>query len=324
MKKLLVIILTLFSLHSFAQDTTYVKVRGIPGAYNFSKNAGGDSIIFYQAGVRNALNVGSTATLGQAPDSSYALLNKSGIPDTLKINLSGYTLPTVPTNVSAFANDVPYLTSSNIAGLVPKTTTINGQALSSNITLSIPAQVNPIAGTNVTITGTYPNLTFNSTGGTTLNGTGFVKANGVTITYDNSTYEPAFSKNSAFNKNFGITSGTVMDAQRIIDSLLAMNARLQGKLDSSYRDTLNLKYPIQWDSASKQIILVQSYQDSIFALIHSKDSLPDFPNDSVAVVDGGLHLHSWYRTGNIVKMVITVPSGYSFNYKSYLKKQDEI
>jgi hypothetical protein len=62
MKKLLIIILTLFSLHSFAQDTTiYVKVMGIPGAYNFSKS--GDSLIFYVAGVRNALSVGSTVDL---------------------------------------------------------------------------------------------------------------------------------------------------------------------------------------------------------------------------------------------------------------------
>jgi hypothetical protein len=62
MKKLLIIILTLFSLHSFAQDTTiYVKVRGIPGAYNFSKS--GDSLIFYVAGERHALSVGSTVDL---------------------------------------------------------------------------------------------------------------------------------------------------------------------------------------------------------------------------------------------------------------------
>lgn len=46
-----------------------------------------------------------------------------------------------------------------------------------------------------------------------LNGTGFVKASGTTISYDNSTYEPAFSKNTAFNKNFGITSGTVLEGR---------------------------------------------------------------------------------------------------------------
>lgn len=52
-----------------------------------------------------------------------------------------------------------------------------------------------------------------------LNGTGFVKASGTTISYDNSTYlttsaaastyEPIFSKNTGFNKNFGTALGTV-------------------------------------------------------------------------------------------------------------------
>ena len=46
-----------------------------------------------------------------------------------------------------------------------------------------------------------------------LNGTGFVKASGTTISYDNSTYEPAFSKNTAFNKNFGTTAGTVLEGR---------------------------------------------------------------------------------------------------------------
>lgn len=46
-----------------------------------------------------------------------------------------------------------------------------------------------------------------------INGTGFVKASGTTISYDNSTYEPAFSKNTAFNKNFGTTAGTVLEGR---------------------------------------------------------------------------------------------------------------
>ena len=46
-----------------------------------------------------------------------------------------------------------------------------------------------------------------------LNGTGFVKSTAGTISYDNSTYEPAFTKNTAFNKNFGTTSGTVLEGR---------------------------------------------------------------------------------------------------------------
>lgn len=59
-----------------------------------------------------------------------------------------------------------------------------------------------------------PNYTLEGLGGEPkLNGTGFVKASGTTISYDNSTYEPAFSKNTAFNKNFGTTTGTVLEGR---------------------------------------------------------------------------------------------------------------
>jgi len=48
---------------------------------------------------------------------------------------------------------------------------------------------------------------------TPLSGTGFVKISGTTIAYDNSNYEPSFSKNTAFNKNFGTTAGTVLEGR---------------------------------------------------------------------------------------------------------------
>ena len=51
----------------------------------------------------------------------------------------------------------------------------------------------------------------NSEHQTIINGTGFVKANGKTLSYDDSNYEPAFTKNSAFNKKFGTTVGTVTE-----------------------------------------------------------------------------------------------------------------
>ena len=55
-----------------------------------------------------------------------------------------------------------------------------------------------------------------------INGTGFVKANGKTLSYDNNSYslashnhsgvyEPVFTKNTAFNKNFGTAAGTVAE-----------------------------------------------------------------------------------------------------------------
>ena len=71
--------------------------------------------------------------------------------------------------------------------------------------------------------GDYGNTAYNhaiSAHQAILNGTGFVKVSGTTVSYDNSTYslsshnhsgiyEPVFTKNTAFNKNFGTTAGTV-------------------------------------------------------------------------------------------------------------------
>lgn len=59
-----------------------------------------------------------------------------------------------------------------------------------------------------------PNYTLSGLGGQTqLNGTGFVKATGTTISYDNTTYKPTFTENTGFNKNFGTTSGTVLEGR---------------------------------------------------------------------------------------------------------------
>jgi hypothetical protein len=44
-----------------------------------------------------------------------------------------------------------------------------------------------------------------------LTGTGFVKSTAGTISYDNSTYKPDFAENTGFNKNFGTTTGTVLE-----------------------------------------------------------------------------------------------------------------
>lgn len=140
MKKLLPVLLLLISINSFAQ-VKVIKLHGTPGAYNFSKNAGGDSIIFYQAGVRNALSVGTVVDL-----SNY--YNKTGVDNLLAakvdtsyrdtINVGRYlyydsinkTLNAHVSNDSAFinANDstmptteavVKYVGKNNIMTFVP-------------------------------------------------------------------------------------------------------------------------------------------------------------------------------------------------------------
>jgi hypothetical protein len=83
MKKLLFIFFTLISIQSFAQtnDSVYIRVKnGIPGVYNLSKNAGGDSIVFYVSGVRYALPVGTVTDL-----SNY--YNKTTVNDSLSKKL---------------------------------------------------------------------------------------------------------------------------------------------------------------------------------------------------------------------------------------------
>ena len=52
----------------------------------------------------------------------------------------------------------------------------------------------------------------------------------------NATYEPKFTKNTAFNKNFDITAGTVMEGKRAIDSLALINTRIKN-LDGGYITT---------------------------------------------------------------------------------------
>lgn len=58
---------------------------------------------------------------------------------------------------------------------------------------TIPAQFNPIAGTNVSISGTYPNITFNATGGgggggTDISSWPYFKATLGAVTFDHSTF----------------------------------------------------------------------------------------------------------------------------------------
>lgn len=108
-----------------------------------------------------------------------------------------------------------------VDGLVGGTQTLSTNGSAGNIsissgntiTLNVNDHTNRTALDNVSGVNTG-DQTLSSLGGQPqLNGTGFVKASGTTISYDNSTYEPAFSKNTAFNKNFGTTTGTVLEGR---------------------------------------------------------------------------------------------------------------
>ena len=66
-----------------------------------------------------------------------------------------------------------------------------------------------------------------------FNGVGFVKANGAAVSYDNTSYEPSFTKNTAFNRNFGTTAGTVCEGN---------DPRLSGSGTGSF-DRLQMRPP---------------------------------------------------------------------------------
>lgn len=70
MKKLLFIILTLFSLQSFGQNPVYVKVQGIPGVYSIALNQTGDSLTWYVQGVRHAVLLGGVVDLSNYYDTA--------------------------------------------------------------------------------------------------------------------------------------------------------------------------------------------------------------------------------------------------------------
>ena len=143
----------------------------------------------------------------------YSFYTKETVQDT-----TGIKYVNIPT---AYFQDSTLVPKYYVDGLVGGTQTLstNGNvgniSISSGntITLNVNDHVNRTALDNVSGVNTGDQTLSGLGGEPKLNGTGFVKASGTTISYDNSTYEPAFSKNTAFNKNFGTTTGTVLEGR---------------------------------------------------------------------------------------------------------------
>lgn len=89
------------------------------------------------------------------------------------------TFPTIPTNTNELTNGAGFITSAALSGYATTSTLTSGLSTKYNTPSgttsqyvrgdgslatfpTIPAQFNPIAGTNVSISGSYPNITFNA------------------------------------------------------------------------------------------------------------------------------------------------------------------
>lgn len=83
--------------------------------------------------------------------------------------------------------------------LLPYATKQKVQADSTTLAGAIPAQFNPIAGTNVTLSGTYPNITFNSSG----SGSGTNLSSRSTSSFNDTTSNS--SRPVIMSMNYGIT-----------------------------------------------------------------------------------------------------------------------
>jgi len=160
----------------------------------------------------------TTSTLPNIVSSVDGVVNDGGDIDLVQGGIVTITPSDVNNNITISATEVDGSTTNE--GVLSVIGTSNNAAITSNSsgsnTLNIKGgginQVS-VVGNDITITGTEAQTLSGLGGQPQLNGTGFVKASGTTISYDNSTYEPAFSKNTAFNKNFGTTAGTVLEGR---------------------------------------------------------------------------------------------------------------
>lgn len=84
----------------------------------------------------NSVSIANIATKAEIPTVPVTDVTLGGV----SVLSSGVAVlpayPTVPTTVSSFTNDAGYITSSALSGYVPTSRTINGNALSSNISLT--------------------------------------------------------------------------------------------------------------------------------------------------------------------------------------------
>jgi hypothetical protein len=127
--------------------------------------------------------------------------------------------------------------------LAAHTTRFNGvtSSLATKLNISDTANMRPrlYAGSNVTITGTYPNLTIASTGGGSSDTSTFI----VDTTYNRLAY--AISDDSLWLKSIRIQQGGVDVTPTVTDSTVSWNLTAGGSVDTtSLSNRINLKLNI--------------------------------------------------------------------------------
>jgi hypothetical protein len=197
-------------------------------------------------------------TNGNSSNSGYLQFKKPGNVRLGYIGFSSSNMNYVAENSAAhiFLGDVAI---GNITPTDPLH--VNGTTRTTNLKIDSGAEVGKVwECTNADGTGAWSTLEIANISSlqstldakqNQLNGTGFVKANGTSISYDNNTYEVAFSKSTAFNKNFGTIAGTVAEGNHghVIGDITSLVTILDGKLNTPTLITNAVPY---WDGVEFQ------------------------------------------------------------------------
>lgn len=202
--------------------------------------------------------------------------------------------PTIPTNNNQLSNGAGYITSLDTMSLLHTydsslyVTPTRLKDTASAIRSSIPVQFNPIAGTGMTLSGTYPNITFNSSGSgsvTAVTATSPIVSSGGTA--PNISLDTAKVHTSAYNNSIYAlkTDSTITYAQ---NPIYAVGDTLKFKSDSLY-------VPLKYTGAAKDSA---NYDDStLITKGYLNQRISAFVTTTTWTVSGS---NVYYNIGNVL------------------------
>jgi hypothetical protein len=192
---------------------------------------------------KNIAVSGQTTVVADSNNDTITFANGSNI--TITTNAATDTITIASINTNNFLSGLAWSTATGIltanrTGLSALTVDLNGRYPENNGTGASGTWIIDISG-NATTANTLQNARL-------INGVSFNGSANITVA-DN-TKEPAFSKNTAFNKAFGTAAGTVAEGSHDHDRNFITDSRGVQRLPSYYHD----RYA-QWD--------FQSYVDTL-------------------------------------------------------------